>query len=151
MSDSQQGVCHQKLYRRQLSCSTHSDSVAVPETAGSLYCGSPGCACLLNTCPFQHWFVHQKLSLPRDRLKELTPQCLNEPQCPRMMWELKSGDRRCSLGPRGTVTTYASQTGWGGVWEGRSARSACPVLQGWNINLIEMEAVYLALRYFCQL
>lgn len=50
---------------------------------------------------------------------------------------------------REVVTTDASLTGWGAVWQHRSVRGSwSPRQQGWHINMLELTAVLLALRHF---
>ncbi|XP_037832808.1 uncharacterized protein LOC108247140 [Kryptolebias marmoratus] len=106
---------------------------------------------LLHTRPLQHWFACQKVFLPKDRIRQLTlsRKCLKV-----LAWwgsssAVVEGVPLGLGGARVTVTTDASQTGWGAVWEGRSARGIWdPVHQAWHINLLEMEAVHLALKHF---
>ncbi|KAK7898546.1 hypothetical protein WMY93_019399 [Mugilogobius chulae] len=106
---------------------------------------------LLHTRPLQRWFVCQRLRMPKDRWKRLL---LSRRARSVLMWWVSS--RAVADGvPLGhgaariTVTTDASQTGWGAVWEGRFARGTWDsVRRHWHINLLEMEAVYLALHQF---
>ncbi len=69
------------------------------------------------------------------------------------MWRdpvfLQSGVRMGAFQRRHMITTDASMTGWGAVFEGRPASGEWKEeFLFWHINCLELRAVFLALKYF---
>ena len=105
---------------------------------------------LLNARPLQRWLNSFSLDPKRDRHVELlvTRSCLRALRPWRDPALLAQGVPLQDLPFRRTVvTTDASQTGWGAVWEGRTARGlwAFPWASE-HINVLELKAVHLGLR-----
>ncbi len=70
-----------------------------------------------------------------------------------LMWQdpvfLRSGVRMGAIHRRHMITTDASMTGWGAVFEGRPASGEWKEeFLSWHINCLELRAVFLALKYF---
>ncbi len=70
-----------------------------------------------------------------------------------LMWRdpvfLQSGVRMGAIHRRHMITTDASMTGWGAVFEGRPASGEWKEeFLFWHINCLELRAVFLALKYF---
>ncbi len=70
-----------------------------------------------------------------------------------LMWRdpvfLRSGVRMGAIHRRHMITTDASMTGWGVVFEGRPASGEWKEeFLFWHINCLELRAVFLALKYF---
>ncbi len=70
-----------------------------------------------------------------------------------VMWRdpvfLRSGVRMGAIHCRHMITTDASMTGWGAVFEGRPASGEWKEeFLSWHINGLELRAVFLALKYF---
>ncbi len=62
---------------------------------------------------------------------------------------LQSGVRMGAIHHRHMITTDASMTGWGAVFEGRPASGEWKEeFLFWHINCLELRAVFLALKYF---
>ncbi len=101
---------------------------------------------LLHMRPFLWWMKELRLhpTVPATRLVRVSRSC-----CRRLlMWRdpifLRSGVRMGAIHRRHMITTDASMTGWGAVFEGRpeSGRKSSSF---WHINCLELRAVFLAL------
>ncbi len=107
---------------------------------------------LLHMRPFLWWMKELRLhpTVPATRLVRVSRSC-----CRRLlMWRdpvfLRSGVRMGAIHRRHMITTDASMTGWGAVFEGRPASGEWKEeFLFWHINcLLELRAVFLALKYF---
>ena len=105
---------------------------------------------LLKARPLQRWLNAFHLDPKRDRHVKLlvSRSCLQALQPWRDQSLLAHGVPLLDLPFRRTVvTTDASLTGWGAVWEGRTARGQwSPPWSLSHINVLELRAVHLALR-----
>ena len=105
---------------------------------------------LLKARPLQRWLNSFHLDPKRDRYVKLlvTRSGLQALRPWRNESMLVQGVPLMDLPFRRTVvTTDASLTGWGAVWEGRSARGQwSPPWTSEHINVLELRAVHLALR-----
>ncbi len=106
---------------------------------------------LLHMRPFLWWMKELRLhpTVPATRLVRVSRSC-----CRRLlMWRdpvfLRSGVRMGAIHRRHMITTDASMTGWGAVFEGRPASGEWKEeFLFWHINCLELRAVFLALKYF---
>ncbi len=106
---------------------------------------------LLHMRPFLWWMKELRLhpTVPATRLVRVSRSC-----CRRLlMWRdpvfLWSGVRMGAIHRRHMITTDASMTGWGAVFEGRPASGEWKEeFLFWHINCLELRAVLLALKYF---
>ena len=107
---------------------------------------------LLRSRPFQCWFNAFQLHPRDDRQVKLRVS----QACIRALRSWKNREfllRGVSLGGlphrRQVISTDASLTGWGAVWEGRSARGIWqPPWTSEHINVLELKAIHLALQRF---
>ncbi len=106
---------------------------------------------LLHMRPFLWWMKEPRLhpTVPATRLIRVSRSCCR----PLLMWQdpvfLRSGVRMGAIHCRHMITTDASMTGWGAVFEGRPASGEWKEeLLSWHINCLELRAVFLALKYF---
>ncbi len=106
---------------------------------------------LLHMRPFLWWMKELRLhpTVPATRLIRVSRSCCRH----LLMWRdpvfLQSGVRMGAIHRRHMITTDASMTGWGAVFEGRPASGEWK--EGflfWHINCLELRAVFLALKYF---
>ncbi len=86
-------------------------------------------------------------------LKELRLHPMIHPYPPLLQWRdpafLQSGLRMGAVHRRHMITTDASMTGWGAVFEGRPASGEWTgEFLFWHINCLELRAVFLALMNF---
>jgi hypothetical protein len=109
---------------------------------------------LLHMRPFMWWV---KLSGVRPsgstlRLLKVSRSCFRALSVWRDPLFLRKGVSMGAVSRRQMITTDASLTGWGAVFEGRPA---CGVWTGealsWHINCLELRAVFLALHHFLPL
>ncbi len=106
---------------------------------------------LLHMRPFLWWMKELRLhpTVPATRLVRVSRSC-----CRRLlMWRdpifLRSGVRMGAIHRRHMITTDASMTGWGAVFEGRPASGEWKEeFLFWHINCLELRAVFLAFKYF---
>ncbi|XP_037637109.1 uncharacterized protein LOC119494940 [Sebastes umbrosus] len=107
---------------------------------------------LLRARPLQRWLNAFNLHPRRDRHVKLrvTQSCQRALSPWRDHKLLTQGVPLGNLPSRRTlVSTDASMTGWGAVWEGRMARGVWkPPWDTEHINVLELRAVHLALRAF---
>lgn len=105
---------------------------------------------LLRARPLQRWLNSFKLHPRRDRRKKLrvTRSCLKALRPWRDMRLLVHGvSLGCIPSRRTLVSTDASLSGWGAVWEGRTVRGLWqPPWDTEHINVLELRAVYCSLR-----
>ena len=106
---------------------------------------------LLHMRPLQRWLARHKVSPHEDGLRAIPVSSICLPAV--AWWTTSLGLREgVPLGPgcsRVTITTDASEAGWGALWENHPARGQWgPFWRGTHINLLELEAVYRALVYF---
>ncbi len=101
--------------------------------------------------PFLWWMKELRLhpTVPATRLIRVSRSCCR----PLLMWRdpvfLRSGVRMGAIHRRHMITTDASMTGWGTVFEGRPASGEWKEeFLFWHINCLELRAVFLALKYF---
>ncbi len=101
--------------------------------------------------PFFWWIKELRLhpTVPATRLIRVSRSCSR----PLLQWRnpafLRSGVRIGAIHRRHMVTTDASMTGWGAVFEGRPANGEWTGdFLYWHINCLELRAVFLALMYF---
>ncbi len=106
---------------------------------------------LLHMRPFLWWMKELRLhpTVPATRLIRVSRSCCQ----PLLMWRepvfLRSGVRMGAIHRRHMITTDASMTGWGAVFEGRPASGEWKEeFLFWHINCLELRAVFLALKYF---
>ncbi len=106
---------------------------------------------LLHMRPFLWWMKELRLhpSVPATRLIRVPRSCCR----PILLWRdpafLRSGVRMGAIHRRHMITTDASMTGWGAVFEGRPASGEwTEEFLSWHINCLELRAVFLALMYF---
>ncbi len=106
---------------------------------------------LLHMRPFLWWMKELRLhpTVPATCLVRVSRSC-----CRRLlMWRdpvfLRSGVRMGAIHRRHMITTDASMTDWGAVFEGRPASGEWKEeFLFWHINCLELRAVFLALKYF---
>ncbi len=101
--------------------------------------------------PFLWWMKELRLhpTVPATRLIRVSRSCCQH----LLMWRdpvfLQSGVRMGAIHRRHMITTDASMTGWGAVFEGRPASGEWKEeFLFWHINCLELRAVFLALKYF---
>ncbi len=106
---------------------------------------------LLHMRPFRWWMKELRLhpTVPATRLVRVSRSCCRH----LLMWRdpvfLRSGVRMGAIHRRHMITTDASMTGWGAVFEGRPASGEWKEeFLFWHINCLELRAVFLALKYF---
>ncbi len=106
---------------------------------------------LLHMRPFLWWMKELRLhpTVPAPRLIRVSRSCCRH----LLMWRdpvfLQSGVRMGAIHRRHMITTDASMTGWGAVFEGRPASGEWKEeFLFWHINCLELRAVFLALKYF---
>ncbi len=106
---------------------------------------------LLHMRPFLWWMKDLRLhpTVPATRLIRVSRSCCRQ----LLMWRdpvfLQSGVRMGAIHRRHMITTDASMTGWGAVFEGRPASGEWKEeFLFWHINCLELRAVFLALKYF---
>ncbi len=106
---------------------------------------------LLHMRPFLWWMKELRLhpTVPATRLIRVSRSCCR----PLLIWRdpvfLRSGVRMGAIHRRHMITTDASMTGWGAVFEGRPASGEWKEeFLSWHINCLELKAVFLALKYF---
>ncbi len=106
---------------------------------------------LLHMRPFLWWMKELRLhpTVPATRLIRVLRSCCR----PLLMWRdpvfLRSGVRMGAIHRHHMITTDASMTGWGAVFEGRPASGEWKEeFLSWHINCLELRAVFLALKYF---
>ncbi len=107
---------------------------------------------LLHMRPFLWWMKELRLhpTVPATRLVRVSRSCCRH----LLMWRdpvfLRSGVRMGAIHRRHMITTDASMTGWGAVFEGRPASGEWRKEEFlfWHINCLELRAVFLALKYF---
>ncbi len=106
---------------------------------------------LLHMRLFLRWMKELRLhpTVPATRLIRVSRVC----SWPLLQWRdpafLQSGVRMGAIHRRHMVTTDASMTGWGAVFEGRPASGEWTgEFLSWHINCLELRAVFLALMYF---
>ncbi len=106
---------------------------------------------LLHMRPFLWWMKELRLhpTVPATRLIRVSRSCSR----PLLQWRdpafLRSGVRIGVIHRRHMVTTDASMTGWGAVFEGRPASGEWTgEFLSWHINCLELRAVFLALMFF---
>ncbi len=106
---------------------------------------------LLHMRPFLWWMKELRLhpTVPATRLVRVSRSCCRH----LLMWRdpvfLWSGVRMGAIHRHHMITTDASMTGWGAVFEGRPASGEWKEeFLFWHINCLELRAVFLALKYF---
>ncbi len=108
---------------------------------------------LLHMRPFLWWMRELRLhpTVPATRLFRVSRSCCRH----LLMWRDpvflrdQSGVRMGAIHRRHMITTDASMTGWGAVFEGRPAGGEWKEeFLFWHINCLELRAVFLALKYF---
>ncbi len=106
---------------------------------------------LLHMRLFLWWMKELRLhpTVPATRLIRVSHSCCRL----LLLWRdpafLKSGVRMGAIHRRHMITTDASMTGWGAVFEGRPASGEwTEEFFSWHINCLEFRAVFLALMYF---
>ncbi len=106
---------------------------------------------LLHMRPFLWWMKELRLhpTVPATRLVRVSRSCCRH----LLMWRdpvfLRSGVRMGAIHRRHMITTDASMTGWGAVFEGRPASGEWEEeFLFWHINCLELRAVFLALKCF---
>ncbi len=109
---------------------------------------------LFHLRPFQRWLIARHLSPVHNRrtLVRVTTSCAASLKLWRIDRFLPKG---VPIGPpparREMVTTDASLSWWGGLWQHRGVRGNWnPQLRASPINLLELWAVFLTLRHFRQ-
>ncbi|KAL2096973.1 hypothetical protein ACEWY4_006180 [Coilia grayii] len=107
---------------------------------------------LLYLRPFQRWLIELRLSAVHNRhtLVQMTRSCSLHLQRWKQEDFLRSG---VQMGPpparREVVTTDASLTGWGGVWQHQGVSGQWdPHMKRCHINVLELQAVFLTLKHF---
>lgn len=102
---------------------------------------------------FQLWVSALRLDPVRHRMRTavVTPQCALALQVWKQRDVLTDGVALGTVTTRKVVTTDASLTGWGGVFEGRPVNGTWSLhLRRAHINYLELMAVFLTLRHFLQ-
>ncbi len=106
---------------------------------------------LLHMRPFLWWMKELRLhpTVPATRLIRVSRGCSR----PLLQWRdpafLRSGVRIGAIHRWHMVTTDASMTGWGAVFEGRPVSGDWTgEFLSWHLNCLELRAVFLALMYF---
>ncbi len=106
---------------------------------------------LLHMRPFLWWMKELRLhpTVPATRLIRVSRSCCRH----LLMWRdpvfLQSRVRIGAIHRRHMITTDASMTGWGAVFEGRPASGEWKEeFLFWHINCLELRAVFLAFKYF---
>ncbi len=106
---------------------------------------------LLHMRPFLWWMKELRLhpTVPATRLIRVSRSCSR----PLLQWRdpafLQSGVRMGAIHRCHMITTDASMTGWGAVFEGRPASGEWTgEFLSWHINCLELRAVFLALMNF---
>ncbi len=106
---------------------------------------------LLHMRPFLWWMKELRLhpTVPATHLIRVSRSCCRH----LLMWRdpifLQSGVRMGAIHRRHMITTDASMTGWGTVFEGRPVSGEWKEeFLFWHINCLELRAVFLALKYF---
>ncbi len=106
---------------------------------------------LLHMRPFLWWMKELRLhpTIPATLLIRMSRSCSE----PLLQWRdpafLQNGVRMGAIHHHHMITTDASMTGWGTVFEGRPAsREWTGEVLSWHINCLELRAVFLALMYF---
>ncbi len=108
---------------------------------------------LLHMRPFLWWMRELRLhpTVPATRLIRVSRSCCRH----LLMWRDpvflrdQSGVRIGAIHRRHMITTDASMTGWGAVFEGRPASGEWKEeFLFWHINCLELRAVFLALKNF---
>ncbi len=106
---------------------------------------------LLHMRPFLWWMKGLRLhpTIPATRLIRVSHSCF----WPLLQWRdpafLQSGVRIGAIHRRHMITTDASMTGWGAVFESRPARGEWTgEFLSWHINCLELRAVFLTLMHF---
>ncbi len=106
---------------------------------------------LLHLRPFLWWMKELRLhpTIPATCLIRVSRSCFR----PLLQWRdpafLQSGVRMGAIHRRHMITTDASMTGWGAVFEGRPAHGEWTgEFLSWHINFLELRAVFLALMHF---
>ncbi len=106
---------------------------------------------LLHMRPFLWWMKELRLhpTVPATRLVRVSRSCCRH----LLMWRdpvfLRSGVRMGAIHHHHMITTDASMTGWGAVFERRPASGEWKEeFLFWHINCLELRAVFLALKYF---
>ncbi len=101
--------------------------------------------------PFLLWMKELRLhpTVPATLLIRVLRSCSR----PLLQWRdpvfLQSGVRMGAIHRRHMITTDASMTGWGALFEGRPASGEWTgEFLSWHINCLELRAVFLALMYF---
>ncbi len=106
---------------------------------------------LLHMRPFLWWMKVLRIhpTVPATRLIRVSRSCFRALLKWRDPTFLQSGVRMGAIHRRHIITTDASMTGWGAVFEGRPARGEWTgELLSWHINCLELRAVFLALIHF---
>ncbi len=124
----------------------------LPQAVGPYAAASPVLPLgLLHMRPFLWWMKELRLhpTVPATRLIRVSRSCCRH----LLMWRdpvfLQSGVRMGAIHRRHMITTDASMTGWGAVFEGRPASGEWKEeFLFWHINCLELRAVFLALKYF---
>ncbi len=106
---------------------------------------------LLHMRPFLWWMKELRLqpTVPATRRIRVLRSCSR----PLLQWRdpafLQSGVRMGAIHRRHMITTDASMTGFGTVFEGRPASGEWTgEFLSWHLNFLELRAVFLALMYF---
>ncbi|KAL0199690.1 hypothetical protein M9458_002877, partial [Cirrhinus mrigala] len=106
---------------------------------------------LLKMRSFQHWVAARHLC-PRRHLARkvrITTACVMALHQWRNPCVFRTGVLLGSVSLRKVVTTDASLTGWGAVFQGRSINGRwTPQFRRLHINMLELMAVFLALKHF---
>lgn len=100
---------------------------------------------------FQLWVLELKLDPVRHRMRTVlvSAQCALALRVWKRRGILTEGVSMGTVMTRKVITTDASLTGWGGVFEGRPVNGVwSPRLRCAHINYLELMAVVLALRHF---
>lgn len=109
---------------------------------------------LLRMREFQLWLSGLRLC-PRRHLRRrvtISAQCLAALRWWREPAIFHTGSSLGVVSVRAVISTDASLTGWGAVYDGRTASGVWPVhLRDYHINALEMLAVSLALKHFLPL
>ncbi len=106
---------------------------------------------LLHMRPFLWWMKELRLhpTIPATLLIRMSRSCSE----PLLQWRdpafLQNGVRMGAIHHHHMITTDASMTSWGAVFEGRPASGEWTgEFLSWHINCLELRAVFLALMYF---
>ncbi len=106
---------------------------------------------LLHMRPFLWWMKVLRIhpTVPATRLIRVSRSCFRALLKWRDPTFLQSGVRMGAIHRRHMITTDASMTGWGAVFEGRPARGEWTgEFLSWHINCLELRAVFLTLIHF---